>query len=29
VPNDSIIALAMALDACEQRPAEVQVLGWV
>jgi phage terminase large subunit-like protein len=29
IPNDSIIALAMALDACEQRPAAVELLGWI
>lgn len=29
VPNDSIIALAMALDACEQQPAAVEMLGWI
>lgn len=29
VPNDSIIALAMALDAVENQPAAVEVLGWV
>ena len=29
VPNDSIIALAMALDAVESPPAVVEVLGWV
>jgi hypothetical protein len=29
VPNDSIIALAMALDACEQQPAAVELVGWI
>jgi len=28
-PNDSIIALAMALDGLESQPEPVQVLGWL
>lgn len=28
-PNDSIIALAMALEALENQPNPVQVLGWL
>jgi phage terminase large subunit-like protein len=28
-PNDSIIALCMALDAHENQPEPVQVLGWL
>lgn len=29
VPNDSIIALAMALDACEQRAPVPEIVAWV
>jgi hypothetical protein len=28
-PNDSIVALCMALEAMENRPEPVQVLGWL
>ena len=28
-PNDAIIALAMALDALDNQPAPVEVLGWL
>jgi hypothetical protein len=28
-PNDSIIALCMALEALENQPEPVQVLGWL
>jgi hypothetical protein len=29
VPNDSIIALAMALDACEQRAPVPEIVAWI
>jgi hypothetical protein len=28
-PNDSIIALCMALEALENQPEQVEVLGWL
>jgi hypothetical protein len=28
-PNDAIIALCMALDALENQPEPVEVLGWL
>jgi hypothetical protein len=28
-PNDSIIALSMALEAMENQPEPVQVIGWL
>jgi len=28
-PNDAIIALAMAVDAAENRPEPVKLLGWI
>jgi hypothetical protein len=28
-PNDSVIALCMALEALENQPAPVQLLGWL
>ncbi len=29
LPNDAVIALAMALDALENQPEPVQVVGWL
>ena len=29
LPNDSIIALCMALEALENQPEPVQVIGWL
>jgi hypothetical protein len=28
-PNDAIIALAMAIDAAENRPAPLELIGWL